>query len=205
MNLTPVSRVFHPGYPFIRPFIGVITPFITGRGPTLQAFLCLHHHNPGCCVFRQLPFLQLSCNMVSRWYAVIANLPLNKKSPTEEKHNFQQQLTPRTTRARPTFFWNTGPMFTKRSPRRMRYASAFLGYLRRAVSWPKKTSWLRSVGRRCYWRFICLAFGRIKGLRCDVSWTNATCSVVVAFFFRFVNIDENPDWQGVVYLSSCKL
>ena len=29
-------------------------------------------------------------------------------------------------------------MFTKRSPRRMRYASAFLGYLRRAVSWPKK-------------------------------------------------------------------
>ena len=30
--ITPITR---PSYLIIRPFIGVITPFITGRGPTL--------------------------------------------------------------------------------------------------------------------------------------------------------------------------
>ena len=28
-----IYRGYNPSYPFIRPFIGVITPFITGRGP----------------------------------------------------------------------------------------------------------------------------------------------------------------------------
>ncbi len=30
---TPISTVITPSYTCIRPFIGVITPFIAGRGP----------------------------------------------------------------------------------------------------------------------------------------------------------------------------
>ena len=121
----------------------VITPFMTARGPTLQAFLCLHHHNPGCSVYCQLPFLQLSCNMVSR-YAVHIIDRLCKLQIFHSTKQFNRRKTQHpTTTDTPdnsdatNFFKNGGPMFTKRSPRRMRYASAFLGYLRRAVSWPK--------------------------------------------------------------------
>ena len=42
----PCNYVFNPSYPFIMPFIGVSTPFITARGPPC-VYVCYLFRHPG--------------------------------------------------------------------------------------------------------------------------------------------------------------
>ena len=60
---------YNPSYPIIRPFIGVITPFISGRGPPCRIFTCLPWILSVCWWF------QLEKPMWNILYSQIGNLP----------------------------------------------------------------------------------------------------------------------------------